>query len=415
MFKKVVICLIIFLSLIPITTNASDNYAAKIGNDYYSNLEDAIANASSTDIITLTTNTVLDETLLIDKVINLNLNNRTISADEKVFLVQGGTLNITGPGTIKETKPNYGAIMVLGSDDPSSNQYTTVDIGKDVTLEGWSGIFINHHNNTAYGIKVDFSGDINAINDTSGGTGIGIYVNGKIKNLSNEPIINILDGAKITSTGNGLYIAGNSIFDIGKAYIEGDESGIGIKAGTLNINGATIESNGSDETPTEGYNNGIKASGTALQIESNSGYAGNIKLNIKTGNLKSKNSYVIYEYIGKGNQTQVSSINIEGGLFKSNTKDVFGVSNEFKTKHPNFISGGKYSSTPNVYLKPSYTATLDNGLYTVMKSTMKEEILNTITSNDNNILKPLIIIIVITVLVIITYINRNKIINLFRR
>ena len=115
------------------------------------------------------------------QIVNINLNGNEISASEKVFLVDGGELNITGKGTIKETKPNYGAIMVKGSGDPNDKGYSVVNVSKDVTLEGWSGIFITHNNSKSYGVDVSFAGKINSVNDTSGETGVGIYVNGKIK------------------------------------------------------------------------------------------------------------------------------------------------------------------------------------------------------------------------------------------
>ena len=53
-----------------------------------------------------------------------------------------------------------------------------------------------------------------------------------------------MDGASITSTGSGLYIAGYSTFNIGDAYIEGELAAIGIKSGKLIIDGATLICNG---------------------------------------------------------------------------------------------------------------------------------------------------------------------------
>jgi len=90
---------------------ASESSIAKIGNNFYDNLEDAINAASSKDTITLTSNVNLDNTLEINKTINLNLNNNNIEATQQVFLIEGGSLNLTGNGTIKETKPYYGAII----------------------------------------------------------------------------------------------------------------------------------------------------------------------------------------------------------------------------------------------------------------------------------------------------------------
>ena len=415
MIKKFLCYLLIFLGIIPVFVNASENYEAKVDDNYYMSLEEAIANATSGDTIVLTSNEILEETLLINKIVNIDLNGKSISAPSKVFQVEGGTLNLIGEGTIKETEPNYGAIMVIGSTDPSNSSYSVVNVGKNVKLEGWSGIFITHNNKKSYGVEINLSGKINAIDDTSGGSGAGVYVNGTIQDQNNHPVVNILDGAKITSSGNGLYIAGYSTFNIGKAYISGKESAIGIKSGTLNINGATIICTGEDTTPTEGYNNGIKSSGTAIQIESNNGYAGDIKLNINSGTITSKHSNVIYEYIGKGSDSQVESISISGGNFRSeDNKEVFSLSNSLKEKHPKFISGGKYSSNPNQYLKADYTTTLDNDLYTVVKSTMKEIFFNNKDSN-NNTLKIIITLVIVATLGIIIYLNRTKLSNLLSK
>lgn len=415
MIKKIIFSLLLFFGLAPILVNASTTLMAKVGDKYYDTLEEAIANASSDDIINLVSDVMLDETITINKEVNINLNGNDILAKEKVFLVQGGFLDISGSGTIKETEPNYGAIMVIGSDTITDDKYSGVHVGKDVTLEGWSGIFINHENSKSYGVAVYLDGKINAVNDTSGGAGVGVYVNGKIKDEENHPVVNISDGAEIKSTGNGLYIAGSSTFYIGDAYIEGEESGIGIKSGTLNIDGATVVSNGEDKTPTEGYNNGIKASGTAIQIESNSSYAGKIQINISNGEFTSKNSYVVYEYIGKGNSSLIYSMSVSNGTFISEAgKDVFSFSDSFKDIHSGFISGGQYSSNPNEYLKSGYSAINEGGIYSVAKSTLKGVNSSSVSGNDgSSFVKSLVWIIVIVISGILVYFNRVKIIDSF--
>lgn len=408
MLKKIIFSFVVFFLSFQMVY-ASSNTAAKIGNNYYDTLSDAIANANSTDIIKLLSNVNLTETLLINKTVNIDLNGNNISAPSIVFLVQGGTLNLNGTGTIRETEPNYGAIKVIGSNNNNDNKYSLVNIEKNVSLEGWSGIFVSHESNKSYGVYINFDGKINAISDINGGTGVGIYVNGNIKDEINSPIINILENAEIYSNGNGLYIAGYSVWNIYQAYIHGIESGISIKSGILNIDGATVICDGEDKTPTEGYNNGIKASGTTIQIESNSGYAGNMEINIKNGNFKSKNSNVIYEYIGKGNNTTVNSINITGGTFISDaSKEIFLLSPSFKEKHPKFISGGNFSSNPNLYLKSGYTSTLDNNLYRITASTMKEIFSVNKDNNKSPILPKVIIIFIIIIIIVFAYINKSK-------
>lgn len=194
MNRKVMLILLLSFFLFPMLVSASVTTMAKIGNKYYDTLEEAIANASSSDTIMLVSDVVLNNTLNINKEVNINLNGNDISAKEKVFLVQGGFLNISGSGTIKETEPNYGAIMVIGSNTITNDKYSGVHVGKDVTLEGWSGIFINHENSKSYGVYVYLDGKINAVDDVSGGSGVGVYVNGNIKDEQSHPVVNISNG-----------------------------------------------------------------------------------------------------------------------------------------------------------------------------------------------------------------------------
>lgn len=392
---------------------ASNNVKAKIGNQFFDTLEEAIMAAGSNDVISLTTDIKLKESLEIKKTVNIDLNNHNIETTEKVFMIQGGSLELTGTGTIRETKPNYGAIMLKGSDDPNKEQFSTVNIGKDITLEGWSGIFIDHENKTGYGILVNVDGKINAVNDVNGGTGIGVYVNGNIQHENNSPIVNLSKNAKITSTGNGIYAAGYATYNINGAYISGEEAGLGIKSGVFNINSGTIIGTGEDKTPTSGNNNGINASGAAVQIESNPGYKGNIELNIKNGNIKSKKSNVIYEYVVNGADTRVKSINLSGGNYISDVKkDVFRLSDSFKTNHPNFISGGSYSSDPTSFLKTNYSASKNkDNLYEVTASTM----LTFSQDDNNNSMLSIIVTISLIILSVIVYLKREKIISLIKK
>ncbi|MBQ2947242.1 MAG: hypothetical protein IJE04_05330 [Bacilli bacterium] len=413
--KKIFFTVLLSLFILPKVVNAGITPLAKVGDKYYSSLEEAILNVSSNDIITLISDVTLDNTLQINKTVNINLNGKTIVAAEKVFEVKGGYLNLSGSGTIKESKPKYGAVMLVGSNNVNDNKYSSVHVGKDITLEGWSGIFISHENSKSYGVVVYLDGKINAVDDVDGDTGIGVYVNGNIKDKESNPVINISDGAQINSTGTGLYIAGYSNFYIGKAKITGVESGIGIKSGILNINGATVTATGIDKTPTGGYNNGIKASGTAIQIESNNGYAGDIQINISNGKFTSKNSHVIYEYIGRGNSSLIYSMSFSNGTFISEAgKNVFFFSESFKDIHSGFISGGKYSSNPSEYLKSGYSTVNEGGIYSVTKNILKTVSGSNVDSNKPTFLKSLISLLTIILLGFIIYLNRMKISNWLR-
>ena len=174
------------------------------------------------------------------KNVTIDLNGKTISfAEGEQFLVKGGNLNLTGKGIVKEEVPYFGAVLIKGSDKKEDINYSKVTIGKDVTLEGWSPIFIDKLNGPnkvkdSYGIIANIYGTLISVADSSGNNGAGIYVNGNIKHKENYPIINIYDSASITTDGEGIYAAGYAQWNIEGATINGGV-GIGTKAGIFNL------------------------------------------------------------------------------------------------------------------------------------------------------------------------------------
>ena len=90
--------------VVPISALASDGSLAKIGNNYFDSLTDAIMYSKSGDTITLVNDSKVDETLLINKNVKIDLNGHDISAKEMVFKVQGGALHLTGNGKIYEKR-----------------------------------------------------------------------------------------------------------------------------------------------------------------------------------------------------------------------------------------------------------------------------------------------------------------------
>ena len=398
--KKILWLCFFVVSLFVLDVNADTLVRARIGNNYYDSLSEAILNAGPNDVIFLTSDNILSETIEINKNVNINLNNHNIEAEEKVFLIHGGSLNIIGKGTIRETKPYYGAIVMVGSDDVSDVDYSTVSVGKDVVLEGWSGIFIDHENKASYGVLVNMNGTIKAVDDTNGGTGVGIYVNGYIAHADNAPIINLSDTVKITSTGLGIYSAGNANYYINGAYIEGVEAGLGIKSGSVKMLDGTIYGTGEDKTPTSGNNDGINPSGAAIQIESNNSYYGNIVLDIRDGLIKSNQSYAIYEYTVNGAPTKIKDISLSGGTYIANDGySALKMSDSFNGMHTGFIKGGAYSSSPSSYLEDGYSVNKNDSMYEVVNKDLSSKIplIQKVAKNRNNIIYSIIF----TVLIII--------------
>lgn len=364
--KKITLCLMLIFALIivPGAIFAADN-VTEVGNA--TELTNALTTSGT---VTLTDNINLDTELRVETGIDivLDLNGKTLSGTQKIFDVKGAELTITGEGTIKETNPYYAPIYVSGD----STSKTTINVGKNVTLEGWSGVMVSSDAANAKGIEINVEGKINSLTDASGTTGSGIYINGGVKNKDIVEV-NLSSSAVINSTGAGIYAAGYATWNINGSKITGVESGLGIKAGKFNIKNATITGTGEDKSPTTGYNNGINPSGAAIQIESNDGYAGNIEISISGGNYESKQGMAIYEYLAKDpnnnidtNETKVEAIKITSGNFTAApNKEAVSVSADFEeTFADGFITGGTFSSDVTTYVPSNLEVEKDeNGDY----------------------------------------------------
>lgn len=178
-------------------------------------LMDAFNTAVTGDTIKLTDN--IEHTggkILVGdgKDITLDLNGYNIvtkAKNDRSITVYNGILTIKGKGTIKHETHN--ALNVWGSDKQTSKIYSKLNVEKDVTLEGNTGLAIFRGNNDegAYGTEINFAGKINA-------KSLGITTNGLIIH-ANGPVVNIKNGASITTTdadGIAVYEAGNGIYNI---------------------------------------------------------------------------------------------------------------------------------------------------------------------------------------------------------
>ena len=347
----------------------------------------AFKNAESGDVVKLIDNITytLPDRVLVSTNVTLNMNNHNIDFDGasvRSFTVQDGSLNIIGKGTISHLEHN--ALNVRGTTDKTKVNYSTLKVGKDVTVNGLYGIAVFYdpeNKKIGYGVNVEFAGKIES---TEGG----ITINGNLQNAEGAPVINILDGAVINSKKTGLYAAGNGTWNIGKANITGNDSAIAIKSGKVIINGGTYTCDGESQIPTEGYSNGINASGAAIQLESNKNYYGNVELIIKDGTFTSKNAVSIYEYLDKNiNKTNITKIEILGGKFVSaDGMSNFKISNELEYKGVIEVSGGTFSANPVTYLKPAHKVTFSEEKYVVSPINVVEGtfiISGTITNGKN--------------------------------
>lgn len=133
--------------------------------------------------------------------------------------------------------------------------------------------------------------------------------------------IEINDGAEIYNAfSQAMYIPQSGHVVVNGGTIVGEGAGIAIKSGRLTIEGGTIVAKGPLVDPPDGWSNGINASGCAIQIESNSDYWGALDVIINDGDFMSRNGYALYEYIGKGDNTRVFGIHVNGGRFMGSSR-----------------------------------------------------------------------------------------------
>lgn len=313
--KKLIFTFIVsVLVLVPVITNAETINVKTI--------EELLNAVKGNNTVVLDDNITLNKALEINgNNVVLDLNGKTITITEKYIDLIKGSLEITGKGTIKDTRvleTTGSTIYVEGSTNKSDSEYSTLYVGKDVTIDTtqW-GLTVWDTSAKAYGVIVNFDGTIVSTGNEAGG----ITIQGKIKNdgtTINVPVINLSKTTKITATGsNGfpLYGAGAGQWNVVGATCEGINGALGVKSGRFNINNATLKATGKPGVA-EGYGNGINGVGAAIQIESNNTYFGKIELVItQNSQIISEKGNSIYHYSAQTGVNNLNDLRIHDGNF----------------------------------------------------------------------------------------------------
>lgn len=296
--------------------------------------------------------------------LNLNGHDINFTTANKYIALRHGNLNITGEGSIVEKQPYLSPVVMKGANSASASNYTTLTVGKNVTLTGWAGVMIDKYSSTfatAYGLTLNVYGTLNGVDDISGAQGASIYFNGSIKHKTNYPIINI-DGASLVSeNGGSIYAAGYAKWNIKNSTITGSGFGIGTKSGIFDIKNTTITATG--EKTAGVYNgNGIGVTGSAFQVESNDGYAGDITITVEDSKLESKNGNAFYHYYAPATEGETVTNSLLS--FKTINSEYNG-GMELVDKDNFTIEGGKFSVDVSSYLKDTYSVTKKGNMYVV--------------------------------------------------
>ncbi len=379
--KKILGAMVVGTFIFGFNLNANATTAcsgeALIGDTCKDTIENAITEANSNGgTIELLKNAEVETFLNIntEKNVTLDLNEFNIEGKgNATILLTKGTLKITGSGKIinKNTASPNGTLCVYGSKtDVVKNSNLTID--SNVTIEGINpvNIILNADNQPVnFGTTIDIYGTILNNVKTNSTVSAALSTHGNIKNTTNAPIINIHDGATLSSTiedGAGIYQAGYGQTTIDKATISG-ASGLIIKAGKANLNGATIKATGQKVSPLPS-GNGFNGTGAAIQIESNDTYAGEIELIIDGGTYESDHNAAILEYVDTTDSnpnTKVKTIEIKDGDFiAASNESAINVSDKFKTNyanHNNFVKGGTFSSDVSDFIDKTTLGQSESG------------------------------------------------------
>ena len=309
------------------------------------------------------------------RTLEIDLNRHNISAPSKVLNISNAKVDFTGNGKIYESTDNqYGALVLAGSSVDVAD-YTVVNVGKNVTLAGWTGIFIAKDANGGYnnyGLVVNCKGTLeNPGMDTHTTSGDAIYINGANKNTTgNIPKIN-LDGCRLKSKGLGIYAAGYAEWTLSNCEVKGDITAIEIRAGKMTIDGGTYTSN-KDPFDVEPNGSGTTTEGAALGI---SQHTTNLPIEVVVKGGTFNGAYAIWEKDVQNEEARDQiKLTVNNGTFNGAI---------YSQNNPNAIIKGTYSDPSALnYLADDADVKIDvqqdvnSGFFTLPASAKAEIALN---------------------------------------
>ena len=359
----------------------TENAVAKIGDVGYDSLSDAIANAKDSDTITMLKayDATSEGTITFnaDKAVTLDLGGYELTLSR--FNLEQGRLTVKH-GSVDCDGQAFNVYAAPTAD--TAADYTKLVIEDDVTINADYGICLfPGSGNAGYNSAIEVYGKIE-----SGG----IFVSGNLGNdtstaedmvSSNKiPTVIIYDGAVVSNGTEGQGIAMNGLANVtvNGGTVSGSEA-IGVKRGTLTVNGGTFLSNGECEDPAEANNNGTENTGATISITSTYNYAGTINVNLNGGTFTSEKAPAVYLGHSKSGETtntymQGVTLNIQGGTFTSpaNVATVYVADKEegdAESYTKQVISGGSFKESVAQYVTSDlkYEANA-NGTYTYHKT-----------------------------------------------
>lgn len=192
--------------------------------------------------IALDNNIIIEGNILINYNVTIDFNGYSIISEDthpdvRVLDIRSGEVTLIGQGKVFAMGKNSVAIRAFGAISNGVPNYTSVTVGDGISLFAPDsyGILISPNLGVAYGLTIDFAGQIFARDGICLSSGVRAYD-------PSAPIINIQDGACITAdeeAGIALEAAGYGTWSVGAAYIRG-AIGVALSKGIIDINHAQI-------------------------------------------------------------------------------------------------------------------------------------------------------------------------------
>ena len=304
-------------------------------------LTKALSEAVTGDTIKLTDNITFSSDHIRfkgEKELTLDFNNHNLTGNGgKTLIVENGVVTFTGKGTL-DVKDSY--VNVWGHEESTSKKKTVLNVDKDVTILGSTGIAIFFDvKHGAYNTEVNFAGTIKATN-------IGITTNGEILN-ENGPVVNIKKGATITATdedGTGIYCAGNGTYNIEEGATITGGTGVEVRAGKLNVKGGTITGTAKELT-SKANGGGTTTAGAGIAVVQHTTQLP-IEVNITGGTITGAEA--LYVNNTQGNPTTAwAKVNVT-------------------------VTGGTFSTDVTKFVADKYTVNKTNNTYTVVENKVLE-------------------------------------------
>lgn len=370
-----------------------DAPVAKVNGKNYYSLSSAVYASGLDGYITILRDLTTDSVSMNQsgKKLTLDLNGHTITFNAgtyfKLFM---GELTVTGKGAMQEAVPNYAPIVVTHK----TSYPAVVNIGKDVTLKGWAGLFVNPRNSYDsygnYSLEANIDGTLIGVNDANNYVGAGLYINGANVTVDPAITVNISETAVLEGTGHGIYGAGYAVYNTCGTII-GGHTGVEIRAGQLNVTGGTITGNGVP-TEVEGNGSGATTIGAGIAVAQHTTKLPT-ELNVTGGVI---NGYTALNQSNPQNNDDESvakvKLSVSGGTFNVINGGTNAVYSENFT---GFITGGTFvnfdpSTMPSgaspSYVKVGYSVVSEskngNVWYTVIEGVSTAS--TTVTVNETN-------------------------------